>query len=85
MQKCSIESYRMIISQNVGQPVSVSMKKGRKTITINNCVIENAYSRIFTVKIIGESLIKCSTLSVCYADLITGNARVVMNKLPKEA
>ncbi len=85
MQRCSIENYRKVISENTGNQISLSVKKGRKLITINNCIIENAYDRIFTVKIIGESLIKCRTLSVCYADLITGNARVVLNSLSKEA
>ena len=85
MRKATIENYRKIIEENVGNEISLSVKKGRKVIIINNCIIECAYSRIFTVRIIGESIIKCDTMSVCYADLLTGNARVILNNLPKEA
>ena len=85
MRRCSIENYRNVIFENTGKNIILNIKRGRKQITINNCIIEDAYEHIFTVRIIGESLIKCDHISICYADLITGNARVTIPKLSKEA
>lgn len=81
----NIENYRHAIRENVGKEISLYVKRGRKTIVINNCVIENAYEGIFVVKIIGENLLRQSRISVCYADLLTGNAKVVVMKKEKLA
>jgi len=74
----SINTYKEVIRKNIGTKINLTLKKGRKYITINECVITNAYNAIFVVEIIGESLINCKKLSVCYADLLTGNARVTV-------
>ena len=71
-----IASYKKIIETNIGKEVSLYVKRGRKSLVVNNCVIDKAYNNIFTVKIIGESLISERILSVCYADLLTGQARI---------
>ena len=81
----NIENYRNVITEYVGKEINLYVKKGRRTIHINNFILENAYQRIFVVKIIGESLLKESRISVCYADLLTGNARVVIPKKEKLA
>ncbi|MBE7052245.1 MAG: hypothetical protein E7395_06720 [Ruminococcaceae bacterium] len=83
--KHTIENYRKAIKSHIGDQISLSLKKGRRTITINNCIIENAYESIFVVKICGESLINTSKISVCYADLLIGNARVSIPKGVKPA
>ena len=44
----NIENYRRAIRENVGKEISLYVKRGRKTIVINNCVIENAYEGIAT-------------------------------------
>ena len=85
LPKHNIENYKKAIRDNMGKEISLYMKKGRRTITINNCVIENAYQGIFVVKILGESLLRESRISVCYADLLTGNARVIISKNEKPA
>ena len=41
-------------------------------------IIENAYESIFVLTICGESLLNCRKISVCYADLLTGNARLTL-------
>jgi len=74
----TVTKYKDAIQNNVGKKIILTLKKGRKYITINECVITNAYNAIFVVEIIGESLINCKKLSVCYADLLTGNARVTV-------
>lgn len=83
--KHSIEKYKQAIKNNVGRQISLCLKKGRRMITINNCMIESAYESIFVVSICGESLIKESKISVCYADLLTGNARVTISDKAKLA
>jgi len=74
----TLNQFRDAIRQNVGKTVNLTLKRGRKYITLNECVIENAYEGIFVLKIPGESLVKCKTLSVCYADLLTGSARITL-------
>ena len=73
-----ISTYKDAIVSNIGRKINLTLKRGRKYITINDCVISNAYNAIFVVDICGESLINCKKLSVCYADLLTGNARVTV-------
>ncbi len=85
MQKNSIENYKQAIQKNVGREINLCIKKGRKMLVINNCIIENAYGNIFVVKICGESIINSSKISVCYADLLTGNARVTVQRQIKPA
>ena len=83
--KTTIENFRQAVIKNIGKPVCLHLKKGRKTIVINNCIIESAYKSIFVVTIEGESLINLSKLSVSYADLLTGNARITIQKGVKPA
>ena len=85
MPKNSIENYKEAIRKNGGKEINLCIKKGRKILVINNCIIENAYDSIFVVKICGESFIKAKRLSVCYADLLTGNARVTVQSQIKPA
>lgn len=85
MPKYSIDKYKEAIKKNVGREINLCVKKGRKVMVINNCTIENAYESIFVVKISGESLIKASKISICYADLLTGNARVTVQSQIKPA
>lgn len=74
----SIDKYKDTIKNNVGNKVNLTLKRGRKYITINECIIENAYESIFVLEICGESIINCKKISVCYADLLTGNARLTL-------
>lgn len=74
----SIEKYKTIIKQNIGKKVNLTLKRGRKYITLNECLLENAYEGIFVLQITGESLITSRRISVCYADLLTGNARLTL-------
>jgi len=76
--KHSIDKYKLAIAKNVGKEVNLCLKKGRRMIAINNCIIEKAYESIFVIKICGESLLNTPRISVCYADLLTGNARVTI-------
>lgn len=85
LPKHSIEKYKQAIKTNIGKEISLCLKKGRRMITINNCIIENAYESIFVIKVCGESLINMSKISVCYADLLTGNARVTISGKVKPA
>ena len=85
MPKNSIEKYKEAIRKNVGREINLCIKRGRKMLVINNCIIENAYESIFVVKICGESIINASKISVCYADLLTGNARVTVQRRIKPA
>lgn len=78
IQSRSINKYKDAIRQNVGKKVNLTLKRGRKYITVNECIIESAYEGIFVLEICGESLINCKKISVCYADLLTGNARVTL-------
>ena len=74
----TISTYKDAIKNNLGKKVNLTLKRGRKYITVNECVITEAYNAIFVVTISGESLINCKKISVCYADLLTGNARVTV-------
>lgn len=74
----SIDKYKDVVKNNVGNKVNLTLKRGRKYITINECIIENAYESIFVLTICGESLLNCRKISVCYADLLTGNARLTL-------
>ncbi len=85
LSRQNIENYRHAIKENIGREISLHVKRGRRGATINNCIIENAYDGIFVVKIIGENLLRESRISICYADLLTGNARVVIPKKEKLA
>ena len=85
LSRQNIENYRRAIKENVGKEICLYVKRGRRTVIINDCVIENAYEGIFVVKIIGESLLREPRISVCYADLLTGNAKVVVPKREKLA
>lgn len=76
----SIVQYKNAVKKNVGKEISLYLKKGRRTVVINNCILENAYNNIFTIKIIGENLLKESKISVSYADLLIGNARITLKK-----
>ena len=67
IQSRSIEKYKNIIKSNIGKKVNLTLKRGRKYVTINECIIENAYNGIFVLEICGESLINCKKISVCYA------------------
>lgn len=80
--KDTLSTYKRIIESNIGKIASLYLKRGRKSIVINNCVIDKAYNNIFVVKIIGESLIKERIISVCYADLISGQARIKVQNTP---
>ena len=83
--KNSIEQYRNVVTKNVGKEVSLYLKRGRRTVVINNCIIENAYNNIFVIQITGENLLSESKISVSYADLLIGNARLTMKKDIKPA
>lgn len=85
IQTKTISKYKDVIMKSIGKEVNLTLKRGRKYITINNCIIENAYNAIFVVKICGESLINCKKLSVCYADLLTGSARLTISSKSKGA
>ena len=85
IQTKTISKYKDAIKENIGKKVNLTLKRGRKYITINDCIIENAYNAIFVVGICGESLINCKKLSVCYADLLTGSARLTLNSKSKGA
>lgn len=74
----TIGKYKDAVQNNVGKKVNLTLKKGRKYITVNDCIIKNAYEAIFIVEICGESLINTKNISVCYADLLTGNARLTL-------
>lgn len=74
----TIGKYKDVVQNNVGKKVNLTLKKGRKYITVNDCIIKNAYEAIFIVEICGESLINTKNISVCYADLLTGNARLTL-------
>lgn len=84
-QKHTIENFRQAVIKNIGKPICLYLKRGRKTITITNCVIKNAYQSIFMVEIEGESIINLTKLSVSYADLLTGNARITVKNDSKPA
>ncbi len=83
--KNCIEKYKEAIRKNVGREINLCIKRGRKMLVINDCIIENAYESIFVAKICGESIISQSKISVCYADLLTGNARVTVKSNIKPA
>ncbi len=83
--KYSINKYKDAIQKNVGKEINLYIKKGRKMLAVNNCIIEKAYESIFVVKICGESLIRQRRISVSYADLLTGCARVTVQKEIKPA
>ncbi len=74
----TISKYKDAIKNNVGNKVNLTLKRGRKYITVNDCIIKNAYEAIFVIEICGESLINTKNISVCYADLLTGNARLTL-------
>lgn len=83
--KTTIKTIKQAIEKNIGKAVCLHIKKGRKTLMINNCIITDAYNSIFVVKIEGESLIHLSQMSVSYADILTGIARISINKNAKPA
>ena len=78
IQSRSSEKYKNVIKSNIGKKVNLTLKRGRTYVTINECIIENAYNGIFVLEICGESLINCKKISVCYADLLTGSARLTL-------
>ncbi len=84
-EKNSLKNYCEAIKKNIGREINLYIKKGRKALVINNCIIENAYDSIFVVRIMGESLINAKRVSVSYADLLTGNARVTVPDKVKPA
>lgn len=81
----SIDQYKTAVSKHLGKKISLYLKRGRKMIAINDCILKNAYKSIFVVEIPGENLLKESIISVSYADLLIGNARIVVNKDAKMA
>ncbi|MDY3303433.1 MAG: Veg family protein [Clostridia bacterium] len=83
--KYNIDYYRKMIQKNTGKKIYLCIKKGRKMFTLKNCIIENAYQSLFIVKIYGENLLRMNTVSVCYADLLTGCARVTLINDAQEA
>ena len=83
--KYKINKYKEAIKKNVGREIRLYIKRGRKMLFLNDCILENAYESIFVVKICGESLIKERIVSVSYADLLTGYARVSIRNNAKLA
>lgn len=85
LPKYSIENYRNAVEKNVSKRITLHLKRGRRMYVINDCIIENAYKSIFVVSVIGESLIKERKISISYADLLTGNARISVSDSAKLA
>lgn len=83
--KHNVNHYRQLIQKNVGRKIFLTIKKGRKMYTLKNCIIENAYQSLFVVGIYGENLLSVNKISVCYADLLTGYARVTLINDAQEA
>lgn len=83
--KYSIETFRNAVINNIGKNITLHLKSGRRMLIINDCIIENAYSSIFVVSVFGESMTKNKKISVSYADLLTGNARISINNNIKHA
>ena len=81
----TLNQFRNAIRENVGKTVNLTLKRGRKYITLNECIIESAYEGIFVLKLQGKTLINCQKLSVCYADLLTGSARITVLNSSKGA
>ncbi len=81
----TIDQYKSAVLKHLGEKVSLYLKRGRKMIVINDCILKNAYKSIFVVETFGESLLKESKISVSYADLLIGNARIIVNKDAKMA
>ncbi len=81
----SIDKYKNIIKNNIGANVSITLKKGRKYINIPNCIISNAYNGIFVLEIQSDDSSNQKKLSVCYADLLTGNVILSLNTSSKGA
>lgn len=85
LPKHSVDEYRIAIKKNIGQRIMLHLKRGRRMMTINDCILENAYNNIFIVTICTDKLSSERIISVSYADLLTGNARVEIQKNEKLA
>ncbi len=81
----SIDKYKAVIKNNIGANVDITLKKGRKYVSIPNCVITNAYNGIFVLEIENADIINSKKLSICYADLLIGNVKMSLNSDSKGA
>lgn len=71
--KEDISRVKGLLSENLGQKIKISAKKGRKRIVVRHGIILNTYSSIFTVSLESASEFAegMRTVSFSYSDILT--------------
>ena len=69
----NIEKIKKHIENCVGDNFDIIAKHGRKKILIENCTVDFAYPRIFTIKTKDEKSGKLNIISFSYIDILTKN------------
>lgn len=78
--KEDISRVRDLLSENLGEKIKISAKKGRKRIVVRQGVILNTYPSIFTVSLESASEFAdgMRTVSFSYSDILTKSITITL-------
>lgn len=75
--KCTLDSIKDEVTQNIGRKVVLKADKGRKKIVTKEGVIQDAFADVFTVRINNEFDIE-RTVSYTYTDILTSTVTLLI-------
>ncbi|MBE7048578.1 MAG: protein veg [Ruminococcaceae bacterium] len=80
IEKADIERVKEQLTQNIGQKIRLSAKKGRKRVIVRHGMIKATYPSIFIVTLdsISEFANTERTVSFSYADLLTQSIEITV-------
>ena len=80
IERGDIERVKTLLTENIGNRIKLTAKKGRKRVIVRQGVISATYSSIFIVILdsISEFADTGRTISFSYADLLTKNIEITV-------
>lgn len=80
MQQSDINKIKYSINQHLGTRVKVRSALGRKKFEIDNGIIKNTYSNIFTIETDEKEDMPSRLLTFSYSDVLTNDVMMVLVK-----
>lgn len=82
INKVDISRVKDIIEENIGNRVKITVKKGRKRVTIRHGTIKAVYPHTFNVLLENISIFAENqrAVSLNYADILTGQLSLVLTE-----
>ena len=80
MQQSDINKIKYSINHHLGTRVRVKSALGRKKYEIDNGIIKNAYSNIFTIETEEREDMPSRLLTFSYTDVLTNDVMMILDK-----